>query len=149
MTDHHWGLPDPELHAEFYANVASKRLFAWVIDTLLVIAITLLLIPLTFFVALLFLPVVGMAVNFLYRAVTLARHSATPGMRFMAIEFRTDRGLRLDPATAALHTLGYSIGFAMVFPQLVSIFLMLTGPRGQGLMDHVLGTVVINRAADI
>lgn len=149
MTDHHWGLPDPDLHAEFYEGVASKRLAAWVIDTLLIVAITLLTIPLSFFVALFFLPLVGLAVNILYRAVTLSRHSATPGMRFMAIEFRTAQGLRMDPATALLHTLGYTLSISMVLPQIVSIFLMLTGRRGQGLIDHALGTVAINRAADI
>jgi hypothetical protein len=31
----------------------------------------------------------------------------------------------------------------------VSVVLMLTSARGQGLSDHILGTVAINRAAQI
>jgi hypothetical protein len=33
-----------------------------------------------------------------------------------------------------------------LLPQIVSAALMLTGPRGQGLTDLVLGSVAINRA---
>ena len=32
-------------------------------------------------------------------------------------------------------------------PQIISIVLMLTSPRAQGLSDHVLGTAAVNRAA--
>jgi hypothetical protein len=36
---------------------------------------------------------------------------------------------------------------AFVVPQIISVILMLTGARAQGLSDLVLGTAAINRRA--
>ena len=54
-------------------------------------------------------------------------------------------GERFDFATAFLHTLGYTLSIGTLLVQIVSVFLMFTSSRGQGLTDHVLGTVAINR----
>jgi uncharacterized RDD family membrane protein YckC len=140
-------LPDPEYQAEFYADVPVKRALAWVVDTLLIAALTMLVVPFTAFVGLFFLPALYLAVGFLYRTVALTRNSATLGMRLMAIEFRDRSGRRFDLGTAVLHTLGYTLTIGTLLPQLLSIGLMLTTARGQGLTDIVLGTVAINRAA--
>ena len=140
-------LPDPEYQAEFYADVPVKRALAWVVDTLLIAALTMLVVPFTAFVGLFFLPALYLAVGFLYRTVALTRNSATVGMRLMAIEFRDRSGRRFDLGTAVLHTLGYTLTIGTLLPQLLSIGLMLTTARGQGLTDIVLGTVAINRAA--
>lgn len=139
--------PDPVRHAEFYADVPTKRGLAWVVDTILIALITALIVPFTAFTALFFLPVLYATVSFLYRVVTLARSAATPGMRLMAIELRGADGARVDGGTAFVHTLFYSLSMMTVFPQLASVAMMLTSPRAQGLSDRVLGTVVINRAA--
>ncbi|MCG6901099.1 MAG: RDD family protein [Rhodobacter sp.] len=147
MTYARTALPDPQIKPEFYADVATKRLLAWVVDTVLILAICLLIILMTAFIALIFLPFLYLVVGFFYRTLTLAGRSATPGMRLMAIEFRTLRGERLDPVLAALHTLGYTVSTAMVMPQIISILLMLNTARAQGLSDLVLGTVALNRAA--
>ena len=141
------GLPDPEMHAEFYADVTTKRFLAWVIDTILTVLICAVIVPFTAFTALFFLPALYLVVNLIYRIVTLAGRSATPGMRFMAIEFRDREGKRFDAGYATLHTLGYAFSVAVAPLQLVSIVLMLISPRGQGLTDHVLGTAAVNRAA--
>lgn len=141
------GLPDPDREASFYQDVPTKRLIAWVIDTLITALITLLIIPFTAFIGLFFLPILYLTVNFIYRTVTLARHSATPGMRITSIEFRTYRGTGFDLPTALLHTLGYAVSVSMVFPQIISIILMCTTPRAQGLTDRVLGTAALNRSA--
>jgi uncharacterized RDD family membrane protein YckC len=140
-------LPDPEYQAEFYADVPVKRALAWGVDTILIALITLLAVPFTLFLGLFFLPVLYMALSFLYRTVSLARRSATPGMRLMAIEFRDRTGARFDLGTAFLHTLGYTLTISTLLPQLLSIGLMLTTARGQGLTDMVLGTVAINKPA--
>jgi len=58
---------------------------------------------------------------------------------------RTMHGERFDLGTAFGHTLGYSLSIAAFPVQAVSILLMLTTARGQGLTDHVLGTVALNR----
>ena len=138
-------LPDPGLQPEFYASVPAKRLLAWAVDTLLIGLLGLLLLPLTGFLALFFLPVFYLGIGFVYRVLTLIQWSATPGMALMSIELRRQDGHRFDTPHAVLHTLGFSLSVAFVLPQLVSIFLMATGGRGQGLTDLVLGSAVINR----
>ncbi len=140
-------LPDPDFQAEFYADVPMKRAVAWIVDTLLIFILTLIIVPFTAFTALFYLPFLYLIVGFGYRTIGLARKSATPGMRLMAIEFRDRTGARFDFVTAMLHTLGYTLTIGTLLPQLLSIVLMLTSARGQGLSDLVLGTVAINRAA--
>ena len=140
-------LPDPKYQAEFYADVPVKRALAWGVDAILIALITAVVLPFTLFLGMFFLPVLYMIISFLYRTVGLARHSATPGMRLMAIELRDRNGARFDLGTAFLHTLGYTLTIGMLLPQLLSIGLMLTTARGQGLTDMVLGTVAINKPA--
>lgn len=139
-------LPDPISHAAFYEGVPVKRAVAWLIDMALIAALTLLVLPFTGFLALFFLGGLFLVLGFLYRWVSLSRSSATPGMRLCAIELRTASGDRFDPALAFAHTLGYSLSVAFVFPQLLSIALMLLTARGQGLTDHILGTVALRQA---
>lgn len=138
-------LPDPYTHAEMYADVPSKRLIAWGVDFLAIAAMTLVLVPITLFTALLYLPFLWLMVSFLYRWTTLTTGGATWGMRFTSIEFREGNGQRLDTLTAFLHTLGYHVSIAIFPLQLVSIALMLMSERKQGLTDHILGTVALNR----
>lgn len=138
-------LPDPDRHADFYAGTATKRALAWVVDTALTALLTLMVVPFTAFVGLFFLPALYVLVNALWRWGFLSAYSATPGMWMTGIEFRAADGQRLGSATAALHTLGYLLSWA-VFPcQLVSVVLMAISARGQGLTDLVLGTAAINR----
>lgn len=139
--------PDPDRHADFYEGVLTKRLLAWVFDIVLIGLITLLIVPFTAFTALFFLPVLFLTVGFLYRWITLSGRSATFGMRLMSIEFLDRQGQRFDSATALLWTVGFSLSMAFVLPQMLSAFLMLLSPRGQGLTDLVLGTVAINSPA--
>lgn len=137
--------PDPLRHAEFYDGVTLKRAIAWIIDTVLVLGLAVVVVLLSAFTALFVLPAVWLVISFLYRWVTMTGHSATWGMRMMGIRFLTRDGARFDGATAFLHTLGYSMSVAFVLPQVISVGLMLISPRGQGLTDHILGTVAINR----
>lgn len=137
--------PDPIRHAEFYDGVTVKRGLAWIIDTAMVLALAILVVILSALTALFILPLVWLTISFLYRWATMTGDSATWGMRMMGIRFLTRDGERFDAATAFLHTLGYSVSVAFVLPQIVSVALMVMSPRGQGLTDHVLGTVAINR----
>ena len=140
-------LPDPEMQAEFYADVPMKRLVAWLADTVLIVLISLLIVPFTAFTGLFFFPLLMLMVGFVYRVITITNRSATWGMRLMAIEFRAGNGERFGLGLAVMHTLGLSVSFAMPLLQLISVVLMLTTARKQGLTDHVLGTVAVNRAA--
>jgi len=139
-------LPDPERQAGFYDGVTIKRGVAWVLDSILIGLITL-LISLVTIVGLLMMPLIFLVVGFVYRWITIASGSATPGMRFMAIEFRNAYGERFDGGTAFLHTLGFTILSSTMLLQVVSIVLMCVNERGQGLTDMVLGTVALNKRA--
>jgi uncharacterized RDD family membrane protein YckC len=147
MTQSYTGLPDPEFQAEFYADVPMKRLIAWIADTILIALICVLILPFTAFTGIFFFPFLMLTVGFAYRVVTIANGSATWGMRLMAIELRDRTGRRFDLGQAFLHTLGYSVSIAVPVLQVISVVLMLTSSRAQGLTDHVMGSVVLNRAA--
>lgn len=140
-------LPDPDYQAEFYSAVAPKRLVAWVIDSILIFSLCLLVVVLTAFVGLFIWPLLYLVIGFLYRTVTIANGSATLGMRFVGIELRDLSGRRLDTGQAVLHTAGYSISLAIPILQVVSVIMMLTTARGQGLSDALLGTAMLNRRA--
>ena len=145
MTQIDWQLPDPDRHADFYADVPLKRGLAWVVDSLLILGLVLLAVLFTAFIGLFFLPFLWLALSFAYRAVTIARGSATWGMRFMGIELRNFRGERLSPLEAVLHTATHLACMAFVLPQIASIVAMLITPRGQGLPDLALATTALNR----
>jgi|SRR6056297_240187 len=147
MTHYNWHIPDPDTQPDFYSDVPVKRLVAWVADTLLIVLISVAILPFTAFTGIFFFPVLLLMVGFAYRVVTIANGSATWGMRLMAIEFRTLAGARFDLSMAFLHTLGLTVSFAFPVLQVISIVLMLTTARGQGLSDHLLGTVALNRRA--
>lgn len=138
-------LPDPFDHAEFYDGVTVKRGLAWIVDVILVSLITAGVVVLTLFAGLFILPAIFLGVDFLYRWVSLGRSSATPGMRLLGIQFLDRNGQRLDAGTALLHTIGYYLSGLTLLAQLLSIGLMFLSARGQGLTDHILGTVAINR----
>ena len=142
-------LPDPMTQPQFYRDVAAKRFIAWIIDIVLVGLISLLIVPFTAFVALFFFIGLMAVVGFVYRVVTLATRSATWGMRLMAIEIRAPDGAQLDLGQAFLHTVGYTVSWAVAPLQLISVVLMMTSNRGQGLTDYVMGTAAVNRKARI
>lgn len=142
------GLPDPQYEAAFYADVPLKRFLAFVVDTLLILLISALIVPFTGFLALFFFGLLAWVVGLVYRAASLARGGATPGMRLMGLELRDWQGRRPDPVLAILHTAFFMIAFTLMMPQVISVLLMLTTPRRQGLHDLFLGTAVINRPAE-
>lgn len=147
MSFRDFTLPDPDMQPEFYSEVPTKRLIAWVVDMILIALACVVILPITAFTGIFFFPFLMLVIGFIYRVVTLATGSATWGMRFASIEFRDRTGSRFDLGTAFLHTLGYHVSLS-VFPlQILSIILMLTSSRAQGLTDHIIGSVAINKPA--
>lgn len=142
MTHH---LPDPERQPHFYEGVPVRRLLAWLIDTVIIVALSLVVVLLSGGIAMFFWPLVLLAISFAYRVITLANASATPGMRFCGIELRAGDGTRFGMSLAFAHTAGYTISLAIPVIQGLSVILMAIGPRNQGLSDMVLGTVALNR----
>lgn len=145
MTYITMNLPDPDTQPDFYQGVATKRLLAFVVDFVLIAAISVAALPFTFFTGIFFFPVLMAVLGFAYRWLTIGSGSATWGMRLMAIELRDASGNRFDLATAFLHTAGFYISITVAPLQLISVVLMAATPRGQGLSDHVLGSVMLNR----
>lgn len=139
------GLPDPVTDPQFYSGVPTKRLIAWVIDTFLIAAVSMLILISTLFLTLPLIGLIFLAVHLFYRISFLAKYSATPGMQFAGIEFRDHYGKRFDGRAAALHTIAYTFVVGLFVTQLISMILMLTSSRAQGLHDHLLGTTAINR----
>ena len=138
-------LPDPQTQPDFYRDVPMKRFLAWVVDAVVTTLGCLIVLPFTAFTALFFLPFLFLVVGFAYRTVTIANGSATWGMRLFAIELRQANGQRMDAGAAFAHTLGYTLSWMVPIFQLISVVMMGSTERGQGLSDHVLGTVMINR----
>jgi len=146
------GHPNPDTQSDFYETVAAKRLFAWLIDMAVTfvlaapLIVPVLLVSVVLFFPLLLIPTILAVTGFVYRWFTISSRSATWGMRLMAIELRGADGRRLAGSTAFLHTLGTTLSFAFPLVQAVSVLLMVTGERGQGITDMVLGTAMLNRA---
>lgn len=149
MTQDLSGLPDPVLDAAFYAGVPFKRLLAWIVDTVIIMALWMVLVVGTFGMAL-FLMLPGLlAISFAYRAYMVSRYSATAGMMLTGIELRNGRGDRLDAVQAMWHVALFLALMVFFFINIISMIAMLLNVRGQGLHDMVLGTTAINRPAGV
>ena len=140
-------IPDPHAQPEFYEDVNTKRLLAWLVDVAIITAITLILSLFTLFTALLIFPFVYAVISFTYRWITLTSGSATLGMRLFSVELRRADGDTFDAQTAFLHTAGYFASVAIFPLQFVSMGMMVFTEKRQGLTDVVLGTVALNRRA--
>ncbi len=138
-------IPYPHSHPEFYESVTTKRFFAWLIDSIIVLGILIITSPFTFFVSLFLFPFFYAAIDFVYRTATLTMGSATFGMRLMAVELRHESGHRLDFVTSLFHTIGLYVSYAFVLVQIASIGMMVTRDDRKGLTDLVVGTVMVNR----
>ena len=140
-------IPDPQAQPDFYRDVPLKRFLAWLVDAVITLLACVIVLPFTAFTGIFFFPLLFLLVGFVYRTVTIANFSATWGMRLFAIELRQASGARMDAACAFSHTLGYTLSWMVPVIQLISMVMMATTERGQGLSDHVLGTVMINKRA--
>jgi len=138
-------LPDPDTQSQLYEGVAAKRLMAWIVDTIIVVALSLVIVPFTAFTAIFFFPFLLAMVGFGYRVICLANGSATLGMRLMAIELRDANDQHFDLPHAVLHTAGYTLSIGTAIVQVASMVLMASSDRGQGLSDMVLGTTALNK----
>lgn len=141
---------DPETRPELFDDVLSKRIVAFLIDALIIVALMVpaaLIVFVIGFITLgigwiLFSPLFAL-VALGYVAFTLGGpNSATIGMRMGGIEMRTWNGSPMFALLAVLHALLFwiSIGLLTPFVLLVGMFTR----RRQLLHDILLGTVVVN-----
>ncbi len=147
---------DPLTQPELFSGVATKRVFAFLID-LIVISVPVIL-------GYLFIFLLGLVTFFLgwtlfwlawpatvvwaiiyYGATMGGPHSATIGMRVMDLELRTWYGAPGYFVLGAMHAVLFwvSISFLTPFVVLIGLF----NGRRRLLHDIVLGTVVINSFA--
>ena len=146
---------DPYLEPELFRGVLTRRVFAFIIDVIL------LAIPVV--LAIVFIAVFGVVTlglgwalfwlvspasviwALVYYGATLGGpHSATIGMRMMDLELRTWYGAPGYFLLGAMHAVLFWISVSMLSP-----FVLLIGlfnPRRRLLHDFVLGTVIINNS---
>jgi uncharacterized RDD family membrane protein YckC len=144
---------NPDTDPALFDGVLSKRIVAFIIDAILIVALmipaALLVLVLGFvtfgFGWLLFPPLFAI-VALVYMALTLgSAASATPGMRVTGVEMRTWSGQRLFPLLAIMHALIFWFSIALLTP-LVLVVGLLTR-RKQLLHDLLLGVVGLNAEA--
>ena len=141
-------LPDPDHEPGLYSDLVLKRFIAWVIDLVITLAITAVIVIMTVFLGLFFLPLLWIVVSVTYRTVMLTNYSATAGMLLVALRLRHLDGRRPDPVVCLWHAILFSASMATVLGQIVSVGLMLITPYRQALNDLILGTTMINRYLD-
>lgn len=146
---------DPDLHPEMFRGVATRRVFAFLID-LVIISVPVILGYVFIFV----FGVVTLGVGFLlfgiawpasvvwaivyYGACIGGPSSATIGMRLMDLELRTWYGAPGYFVLGATHAVLFWVTVSFLTPFVV--LLGLFNGRRRLLHDFVLGTVVINNS---
>lgn len=141
-------LPAPEDAPDLYRDVILKRFLAWLVDLVITFAITGVIVVLTVFLGLFFLPLLWIAVSVTYRTVMLSSYGATAGMLLVALRLRHLDGRRPGPAVCLWHAAIFAGAMTTALGQVVSVGLMLITPYRQSLGDAILGTTMINRYLD-
>jgi uncharacterized RDD family membrane protein YckC len=140
---------DPAIHPERYDGVRSRRVFAFLIDSAVILF---LMLVASFCIAVLgvftlglgwfLFPLVWPVIAILYEVFTIGGpSSASPGMRFVGIELRTEQGERMNYPLALLHALGFWFSVTLLTPLIILVALFTR--RKQLLQDLALGTVAI------
>jgi uncharacterized RDD family membrane protein YckC len=140
---------DPAAHPERYDGVRTRRIFAFLIDAAIVLALmllaTLVIAVLGIFtlgLGWLLFPAVWPVIAILYSVLTLGGpRSATPGMGMTGIEFRTMQGERMNYGLALLHGLGFWFSVSILTPLILLVGLFTA--RKQLLHDLVIGTFAV------
>ena len=141
---------DPDTQPDLFDGILSKRIVAFIIDAVLIVALMIpagLLVLILGFVTLgigwLLFPPLFAVVALIYIGLTLGgRGSATPGMWLVGVEVRTWSGQKVFPLLAVMHALlfWFSIGLLTPLVLLVGLFTR----RRQLLHDLLLGVVALN-----
>lgn len=142
---------DPLSDWRLFDGVRTRRVFAFLIDAVLIALMTILAYVVvavfgvfTLGLGWLLFPLLWPGVALLYSAFSMGGpRSATIGMRTMGLEVRMLDGGRLNPGIAAVHAVLFyaSVSILTPFVLLVALF----SDRKRLLHDLVLGTVVVNR----
>jgi uncharacterized RDD family membrane protein YckC len=139
--------PTNMIRADALAGVRTRRVLAVCVDfvlvSLLVAALWIVSIVLTFGLALFFLPPLFPFVAFFYNGLTVSgRNMATPGMRALDLEMRmSDSGARVPFINAAVQAVLFYVSWC--FPP---VFLVsLVDAEKRCLHDIIAGVVIVRR----
>lgn len=144
---------NPETQPDLFDGILSKRIIAFVIDAIFIVALMipagLLVLVLGVFTLglgwLLFPPLFAI-VALSYCGFTLGgRNSATPGMRMAGVEVRTWNGQKMFPLLAVIHALIFWFSVSILTPLVLLVPLFTR--RRQLLHDLLLGVVALNAVA--
>jgi uncharacterized RDD family membrane protein YckC len=146
-------LYDPVAQPDLFEGVLSKRIIAFIIDAVLIVAlmipaglILLILGVITFGLAWLLFPALFAIVALGYMALTLGGPaSASLGMRATGIEFRAWNGRRMFPLLAVMHALIFWFSVGILTPLILLVGLFTA--RKQLLHDLLVGVVALNADA--
>jgi len=141
---------DPHTQPELFEGVLSKRIVAFLVDAVFIVA---LMIPaalvvfvlgvITLGIGWLLFPVLFLLVALGYVGLTLGGPaSATPGMRMSGLEMRTWSGAPMFALLAIIHALLFWFSVSLLTPLILLVGLFTS--RKQLLHDLLLGTVVVN-----
>ena len=145
-------LPDPDTAPELFEGVLTRRVFAFIID-LLVMGTMILVFSfvgliagfLTFGLAWMALFLVVPATIALYYGATLGSSKrATLGMQMMDIVLTPTRGQPLDGWMAIIHAGLFWLTTWISWP--ISLLFVLFTPRRQMIHDLVVGTLMVRRS---
>lgn len=147
---------DPATQPEYFEGVLARRLLAFAIDAVIIIAPIVLLAIFIFVFGIVTLslgwmlfPVLGPAFviwAIWYNAMTLGSPaSATLGMRAMDIEMRTWYGAPCYSLLGAVHAVLFWVSLSALTPFVLVVALF--NDRRRLLHDFVAGTVVVNTPA--
>jgi uncharacterized RDD family membrane protein YckC len=145
-------LPDPSTAPQLFDGVLMRRMFAFVIDTIILGLIATLILVVgtiagffTFGLAWLSLPIViPLAILGYYAATLGAPMRATVGMSMLDIVLVPARGYPLDGWKILVHPIVFWITVWIAWP--VSLVVALFTPRQQMVQDLVTGTVMLRRS---
>ena len=147
MSNAYAATPPNAMRVDALAGVRTRRILAVCIDlvlvSLLVAALWIVSIVLTFGLTLLFLPPLYPFVAFFYNGLTVSgARMATPGMRAMDLEMRMhETGARVPFVNAAVQAVLFYVSWC--FPP---IFLVsLVDPEKRCLHDIIAGVVIVRR----
>ena len=145
-------LPDPNSAPELFSELLPRRVFAYLIDIMLIGLAAMLLTFcsvvlgfLTFGLAWLSMPLMVPATVVAYYTLTLgSRRRATVGMSLMDIGLTAARDGALDGWKVLLHPLLFWVTIWICWP--VTLLVALFTPRRQMLHDLALGTLMLRQS---
>jgi len=149
MTDN---LPDPATAPELFEGVLMRRAMAWVIDSAIIVGISVGVMLVGLLAGLLTLGVGWLALPFIVPIAILAYYAATLGsparstigMRAFDLVLTPVRGRPLDGWAILIHPILFWLTVWISWP--FSLLFALFTPRRQMLHDLIVGTLMLRRS---